>query len=554
MAENSKDVAGDIVALLRARNPLIWIVTTEEARVEGYIVEAAAAANMIPRTWDTAAGIRKMDGKQDRDGDLDPSITAELGYALAAIQTRAEKPAPIEGNRGLWIMRDVPPWLEGPIGLNPMRRLRNLARFLPKTPRDCAQAIIILSPRSDVPPELSNHATVIEWPLPDRGEIAAILDANVRAVIRQVDKSVAEIEDDDAPEIAEAIKKFLNGAREPAIDAAVGLSAEEAAACYARSLVQKRCIDPAIVSQEKKRVIAKAGVLEWFDPLPGGLDAVGGLDVLKKWLVSRRLAYTAKAREYGLPAPRGAFLVGISGCGKSLISKAIATAWGVPLLKLDLGALQSKFVGESQANIRKAFRTIEAIGRCVVWLDEVEKALAGATQGAADGGVSADALGTILTWMQERKGESFVIATSNDVTQLPPELLRKGRFDEMWWVDLPTRDERGEIAVASLKAHGRTETMLDFDAIINATEGFTGSEIAALVPDALFTAFADDGREIETRDLLAAAKTVVPLSKTKKETIDKQRAWAQERARFATSAQAVEVAAARRQEGRAIEL
>lgn len=389
-----------------------------------------------------------------------------------------------------------------------------MARYLPGTALDCAQAIIILTPAAEVPPELAGHATVIESPLPDRAEIASILDDAVSPL----------------PEDLRATA-VPNGLRDAAIDAAVGLTGEEAQACYAKSLVLLRRIDPAAVAREKKRVIARERVLEWYDPLPGGLDAVGGLENLKEWLRQRSLAHSAKARAYGLPAPKGALLVGVPGCGKSLTAKAIATAWGVPLLRVDLGALKSKFVGESEANLRKAFKVIETVGRCVVWFDEIEKALAGATQGAADGGVSSDALGSVLSWMQERQGEAFMIATANDVSSLPPELLRKGRFDEIWWVDLPTQSEREAVLMAALASYGRSGIEIDYAAVAKACDGFTGSEIAALVPDALFSAFADGEREIATKDLVAAAATVVPLSKTAAERITRLREWAQGRAR-----------------------
>jgi hypothetical protein len=434
-------------------------------------------------------------------------------------------------------MRDLAPWLVGPIGMTTVRQVRNLARLLPTVPRDNAQALIVITSEANVPAELAGHATVIEWPLPDREEIAAILDAAV----------------DGLPEELR-VKAAPNGTRDSAIDAAIGLSGEEAQACYARSLVQHRRIDPATVAKEKKRIIARERVLEWYDPIPGGLDAVGGLDCLKEWLVSRKLAYSPAARAYGLPAPRGALLVGVPGCGKSLTAKAIATAWGVPLLRLDLGSLKSKFVGESEGNLRKALRVIEAIGRCVVWLDEIEKALAGATQGAADGGVSSDALGSILSWMQERSGEAFVIATANDATSLPPELLRKGRFDEIWSIDLPNRVERVEIAAAALRQHGRDPQRIDLPRIGDECEGFTGSEIAALVPDALYAAFADGEREIETRDLLKAAGTIVPLSKTAAEKIARLREWAAARARPATTPEGNAAPTGRREQGRAIDL
>lgn len=503
----SQAIAGDVAALLRARNPLLWIVTREESRVEGYLAQAAGKAGYLPRTWDCAQGVADIGGTLQQFGSPDP------GDTLGEIRDRARgKGAP---ERGAWIMRDLPAWLSGPAGVQTLRMVRNLARTLPTTPRDRAQALIVLSPSGDVPLELQGHATVIDWPLPDRAEIGAILDAAIE------------------PYTAEQIEKPANGAREAAIDAAVGLSGEETQACFARSLVQLRKIDAPTVAREKKRVVARERVFEWFDPLPGGMDAVGGLDNLKSWLTARTAAFSAKARAYGLPAPRGLLLVGISGCGKSLSAKAISTMWQCPLLRMDLGALKSKFVGESEGNLRKAFKLIESVGRCVVWLDEIEKALAGATQGAADGGVSSDALGGILSWMQERSGEAFVIATANDVSSLPPELLRKGRFDEVWFVDLPNAQEREQILAAALRSHGREP--FNGARVAEACEGFTGSEIAALVPDALFAAFNDGEREITAADLIAAAGTVVPLAKTAAEKIETLRQWARGRARPATS-------------------
>lgn len=506
------DAAADITALLRARNPLLWVVTREEARVERYLIEAAAAASYITRTWDVGQGVT------DADGSRSPLAGADPGEVLNCIGQRAAGAvygAPAD--RCVWILRDLHAWLQPPTGALQLRQLRNLARQLPGTPRDRAQAVIVLTPVAEVPVELQGHATVVEWPLPDRAEIANILDAAISALPDELRETAAP-----------------NGTREAAIDAAVGLTGEEAASCYARSLVQLRRIDPPTVAQEKKRVVSRERVLEWYDPLPNGLAAVGGLDNLKIWLEQRKFAYSPQARAYGLPAPKGALLVGIPGTGKSLTAKAIATAWGVPLLRVDLGALKSKFVGESEQNLRKAFKVIESVGRCVVWFDEIEKALAGATQGAADGGVSSDALGGILSWMQERQGEAFVIATANDVSSLPPEILRKGRFDEIWWIDLPTASERAAILAATLKAHNRGAVAIDHTRVAQATERFTGSEIAAIVPDALFGAFADGGREITTNDLVAAADNVVPLAQTAAEKIEKLREWAKGRARPAS--------------------
>jgi hypothetical protein len=507
--------AADIAALLRARNPLIWVVTREEARAEALLFEAARSAGYMLRTWDVGQGAANFDGSPTMGG-------AELrdpGDMMGAIRGRTEA-----GERDVWVMRDLPVWLQGPQGATTMRQVRNLTRLLPTVARASAQAMVILSPDGTVPAELAGHATVVELPLPDRAEIAAILDSAIESLPEELKANAAP-----------------NGARNAAIDAAVGLSGEEAQACYARSLVQLRRIDPATVAGEKKRVIAREKVLEWYDPLPGGLEAVGGLEGLKGWLRARATAYSPQARSYGLPAPKGCMLVGVPGCGKSLTAKAVATAWGVPLLRLDLGALKGKYVGESEGNIRKAFRVIEALGRCVVWIDEVEKALQGATSGSADGGVSSDALGSFLSWMQERSGEAFVVATANDVSALPPELLRKGRFDEVFFVDLPTPEERAGVLAAALRSHGRGQPEdAAVAGIVRATENFTGAEIAAVVPEAMFQAFADGAREITARDMIEAAANTVPLAVTAKAKISALREWAKGKARPAGRPEAVD--------------
>ena len=491
-------VNADIVALLKARHTLLWITTREERRVENALAEACAAAKYPIRFWDCYEGITDTDGAV-LSSEQDPT------QALGVVQSRQE--------RCVYVFRDLHKWMD-PIVL---RTVRSLARKLQNAAPDNARSIIILTTSSEIPPELAGHATVIDYPLPDREEIATLLDDVVSSLPDEIKSNAAG-----------------NGTRDAAIDAAVGLTAEEAGNCYARSLVTTRTIDPAQVAQEKKRVIARERVLTWHDPDPRGLDAIGGLDVLKDWLRARKAAFSVRAREFGLPAPRGVMLYGISGCGKSLTAKCIASAWQYPLLRLDMGAIKSKYVGESESNIRKALQVAEAVSPCVLWLDEVEKALGGATGPQGDGGVSADALGAVLSWMQERSGQVFVVATANDVSALPPELLRKGRFDELFFVDLPTLAEREAIIRATLAQYDR-EADAHASAVASATGGFTGAEIAALVPDALFTAFADDERPLNTSDLLEAAATVVPLSKTASEKIDALRKWAKGRARNASA-------------------
>ncbi len=516
----SQKLVSEVGALLRARNALLWVVTTEEGRVERALVEAAAAAKFAEvRSWDCAGGV------------VDPR-TGKRVETLASISNPSD---PLDvlryirdtSLRSLWIMRDLPYWFRDP---GVLRTTRSLARSLPSSPPNDARAVIVLSPSSDIPPELADHAIVVKWPLPDRAEVARIFDRTISSLAGG---------GSDAERAAEAERLALEYApvREAAIDAALGLTAEAASSCYAKSLVtQERKIVPAIIAAEKRRVINQARGVEWFDPDPRGLAAVGGLENLKAWLALRKSAFSQRARDFGLPQPRGMLLVGLPGGGKSLTAKAVAAAWGVPLLKLDLGGARSKWVGESEANIRASLAVADTVGTCVLWIDEIEKALGGATQGAADGGVSSDALGTLLSWMQERRGSVFVVATANDVQGLPPELLRKGRFDEVFWVDLPTPAERAEILRVALRQYGRGDVVVDIDGVAAACDSFVGAEIAALVPAALFVAFADGERELRTSDLLAEARATVPLAKTASAKISALREWAKGRARSASVA------------------
>jgi AAA+ superfamily predicted ATPase len=498
----SETISDEVVDLLKARNPLFWVVTREETRVELCLYKAILTAGYRVRTWDVSAGVRRNFGKT-----TDTSL-ADIGALFTTISAAANKKVEASDDkndlRGVWIMRDLPVWLEGLGGARDLRALKNLVKELPGTSFDTAQAIVVLSPNRTVPPEIADFATVIDWPLPDRAEISERLGVAIAAQKRPVPVSDENFE--------------------AAVDAAVGLSGEEADACFAKSLVKRR-IDPKLIAQEKKRVIAREGLINWYDPIPGGLDAIGGLDVLKRWLIRRNTAFSVEARAENLPMPKGVMLVGISGCGKSLTAKAAATAFGMPLLRLDLNALKNKYVGDSERNLRRVFDIIKAIGRCAIWVDEIEKALAGATQGAADGGVASDALGAILNWMQERKGGAFVIATANDISGLPPELLRKGRFDEIFFVDLPNVKERAEVAKAAMAEYGKADVKIDYAKIAAATDNFTSSEIAALVPEALFEAFDDGKRKVTTADLIAAAKEVVPLSKTAADKIKKLQDW-----------------------------
>ena len=265
------------------------------------------------------------------------------------------------------------------------------------------------------------------------------------------------------------------------------------------------------------------------------MQGVGGLDELKKWLSKRGKAFTPEAREFGLPEPRGILLLGIPGCGKSLTAKAISSMWQLPLLKLDVGKVFSSLVGSSEENVRRAIQTAESIAPSILWLDEMEKGFSGlSSSGQTDGGTTARVFGTFLTWLQEKKTPVFVVATCNSVSQLPPELLRKGRFDEIFFVDLPSKAERKEIFKIHLEKRHRDAKNFNLEKLADSAIGFSGSEIEEIIVSALYDAF-DDGKEITQQYIENSVSSMIPLSKTMEDGIKQTREWAKIRAKKASS-------------------
>ncbi|MFW5875632.1 MAG: AAA family ATPase, partial [Myxococcota bacterium] len=281
------------------------------------------------------------------------------------------------------------------------------------------------------------------------------------------------------------------------------------------------------VLEAKRRIIERSGVLEYF-PADESMGEVAGLTRLKEWLQKRRMAFREqeRARQFGLAPPKGLLLLGVQGCGKSLCAKAVAHAWGMPLVRLDPASLYQKYFGETEKNFRRATRTAEAMAPIVLWLDEIEKAFASGED--RDSGTSRRVFGSFLTWLQEKRSDVFVIATANDVTRLPPELLRKGRFDEIFFVDLPGREVRREILAVHLRRRQRDPGAFDLDVLADATDGFSGAEIEQAVVSALYTAFAA-ASELGTDAVLEEIRQTVPLSVTMAEKIDALRHWARRR-------------------------
>ncbi len=306
-----------------------------------------------------------------------------------------------------------------------------------------------------------------------------------------------------------------------------------------KSIVRNKTFDLSTILGEKKHIIRKSGILEYYEA-EAGLEGIGGLEVLKAWLQKRRHAFTSQARDFGLPLPKGILLIGVPGCGKSLTAKAVGAAWQMPLLRLDVGKIFGGLVGASEENIRKAIKTAEATAPSILWLDEMEKGFSGTgSSNMSDGGTTSRVFGTFVTWLQEKTAPVFVIATANNVHQLPPELLRKGRFDEIFFVDLPTREERKQIFEIQLRKKDRDPGKVDLDKLVEATPEFSGSEVEQVVVSALYDAFdaLPTERDLTTEQMLHSAKEIVPLAVTMQEGIAGMRDWARTRARLASLSQ-----------------
>ena len=286
------------------------------------------------------------------------------------------------------------------------------------------------------------------------------------------------------------------------------------------------------VLEEKQQIIRKSGLLEYY-ATEETFDTVGGLAQVKDWLAKRASALSDAARDFGLPAPKGMLLLGVQGCGKSLCAKAVSNAWQVPLLRFDIGRVFGSLVGSSEENVRRAIAVAESVAPAVLWVDEIDKAFAGSQWSAlADGGTTARVFGTFLTWLSEKTVPVFVLATANDISQLPPELLRKGRLDEIFFVDLPDAAERLEILSIHLRKRNRDPAGFDLDALTRASAGYSGAEIEEAVVSALFDAF-HARQQLETGHILTALEQSVPLARTMSEQMDRLRQWAVGRARNA---------------------
>lgn len=503
--------------LLRARFPYIHITTYEETRLIKELTRIVSTPDLINSVrkvyvWKSSEGFKDSNGMIQED-------TYEKIQALNFVR-KCEEDA-------LFIFLDFHVFCKNTSGNFDDTVVRFLKDLIPnlKQARNFRN-VIFVSPTFTLPDDLKKDITVLDFDLPTSDEIASVLDGIIR------DNSGGNLKVNLNPKEKEELVK-----------AAVGLTLQEAENAFARAMVNDGCLnseDVDIVLKEKSQVIKKSDILEYIDSKVK-IEDVGGLENLKKWLSKRDKSWLDSAKKYGLPSPKGVLLTGVPGCGKSLIAKSISSMWHLPLLRFDVSKVFNMYVGNSESNMREAIKMAEAISPCVLWIDEIEKGFSG-LGGSGDSGTTSRIFGTFLSWMQEKTKPVFVVATANNIDSLPSEMMRKGRFDEIFFIDLPTFNERKQIFKVHLESRlTYPEVRGDFEIndetlkhLSNITEGFGGSELEQIVVMGLYDAFSED-RSITLNDFENAVKNTVPLSVTQAEQIISIRNWANVRAVAATA-------------------
>jgi hypothetical protein len=489
-----KDALKDLQLLIRSRYGLVYVDTMEEERAEGLLRHLADAMKTPFFTWTRSRGLVRAGMSDPLYDSRDP--------------VKAVRNIESGGQPGIYHLQGLAGHLNGQELLQ--AHLRDAARSMEQ--RD--GALVLTGEGVELPGALKEIAAVVTLPGPSDEEFRELLGRIVRDLSARQNVEVSL-----SREETNSLVKNLSG-----------LTLMEAGKILTKAIVEDgslRSDDIRLVIDAKRQIVEREGLLEYF-PAETAMAGVADLKTLKQWLAKRTAVVRSpeKAEQFGLGFPRGVLLLGVPGCGKSLSAKAVASEWGLPLLKLDPSNLYNKYIGESEGNFKRAMRAAERMAPVVLWIDELEKAFAAG--GSEDGGVSQRILGSFLGWMQDRKGDVFVVATANDIQRLPPELLRKGRFDEIFFVDLPDQPTRQEVFRIHLTGRGHDPPGFDLEALAEAAQGFSGSEIEQVVVSALYTAFAN-GAKLDTAALLAEAHATRPLSVTMAERMDAMRAWARGR-------------------------
>lgn len=487
--------AENLKLLIRARHPLVAMETPDEPRALRVVRQAAESMGLPLLEWSVT------DGLVDQSPDFRRLVEAgKVGAALRYVKEC--------GRAAIYVFKDLGQHSKDP---QVVRALRDFYFA-----SDQRGSTIILIDAVSLPPEIRRLTIPFEVGWPDEDELMAV----VRNTFQEVQKnSLQQVESRLTRRDLELLVQTLQG-----------LTTDEAARVVAGAIHHDLVLDgsdlPRIVDA-KRRILGTTGCLE---PIVADVspDEIGGLKNLKRWLNLRRHGFTARAREFGLDWPRGILLLGVQGCGKSLCAKVVASAWRMPLVRMDPGVLYQKFIGESESRLRDALRQAESMAPVVLWIDEIEKAFASASSDSADGGLSQRMFGTLLSWMQDHHHPIFLIATANDLARLPPELMRKGRFDEIFFVDLPEAAERESIFAIHLRKRNRDRSQFDMARLVEASDGYTGAEIEQAVIAGLYAAFAEKS-QCTTEHILATMRGTQPLSVVMRERVAELRAWAKSR-------------------------
>lgn len=503
----------ELETLIRARYPILYIISSEEMRVQNVIVEIAQKRQKKVFEWTFSNGIVPAGTSIQSQ----KSRSASTKDPLAALDLVIEQVEP-----AIFIFKDFHPFLTKN-NFAIIRKLKDIALHL----KNSLKTIVLISPVMEIPAELDKEVTVINFPQPTKEDLGELLD-----------KILYDIRD------RKQVQIDLDGeGRERLLQAALGLTLGEAENVFAKIIVQNQRLAAEHVNEvfaEKQQIIRKSGLLEYY-AANEDFSNVGGLTILKDWLNKRAVAFTDEARAFGLPAPKGILLLGVQGCGKSLCAKAVSRLWQLPLLRFDMGRMFGSLVGSSEENVRRAIAVAESVAPAVLWVDEIDKAFVGSqSSGTTDGGTTARVFGTFLTWLSEKNAPVFVVTTANDVSQLPPELLRKGRLDEIFYVDLPSEEERAEIFRIHLGKRGRDPEKFDLAALVEASRDFSGAEIEEAIISALYDAFYEK-QELTTEHVATSLRQTVPLAKTMAEKVTSQRRWAAGRARNASVSRPVKI-------------
>lgn len=506
----------NIVDYIKARYAVLVIESFEEERALSVIQSVARDLNHTLYLWNSTQGVMY-------NGSVIGEKTFDFKIALDFCEEKAKE----KDSKNIFVFSDAHNYLTG--NSNPIyrRRLKDFAIAIRN--KGYRSNCIIISPAFEISNDIQKEITLIDFPLPSRDEVKTQISNFINSW-RGNPKVTINVD-------ANLLEKY--------VDAAVGLTMLEIENCLAKSLVSDQKLDETDLRDllnEKKQIIRKTGILEYIDSKLN-LNDVGGLFTLKKWLNLRSHCFEMDAKNFGILPPKGLLLTGVPGCGKSLTAKCVASAWNMPLLRLDMGKIFQGIVGSSESNIRLALKTAEAISPCILWIDEIEKGLSGAGGGGGDGGTSVRVFGTLLTWMQEKTSPVFVFATANNINGLPPELLRKGRFDEIFFVDFPSSEERKKILEIHISKLKRDLKQFDLNRLskLSGEEKFgkdvvlAGAELEAWVADSLIEAFSrkidgDAKADLSMQDFETTINRVVPMGQMRKDEFTKLRQWANENA------------------------